>query len=334
MTLPITLIGAGRIGRIHAANIHADARAALRCVVDPAPEAAAEVSAATGARVASLDEALADREVAGVVIASATNTHADLVERIASLGLPIFCEKPLDLSIARAKACVEAVIRNAIPFVLGFNRRYDPDFVRLHDLIRDGVLGNVECVGIVSRDPSPPSPDYVRTSGGLFRDMAIHDLDMARWLLGEDPDEITVSGSSIACPEIGEAGDVDTALTMLRTPKGRLCSVSNSRHASYGYDQRIEVHGSLRAACVGNPPETQILVAGAEGRVRSRTKQFFRERYAEAYRLEMRHFVSVILGQEAPRTTALDGLRALELADAAAQALREKRTISVRYADL
>ncbi len=334
MTLPIALIGAGRIGRLHAANIHADARAALRYVVDPAPKAAANVAAATGARIASLDEALADRDVAGVVIASATDAHADLIERIAPLGLPIFCEKPLDLSVARATACAEATIRRDVPFVTGFNRRYDPDFARLYALIQEGALGNVECIHIVSRDPFPPPLDYVRRSGGLFRDMAIHDLDMARWLLGEDPDEIAASGSSVAFPEIGAAGDVDTALILLRTPAGRLCSVSNSRHASYGYDQRIEVHGSLRTACVGNPPQTQLLVAGAEGRVRSGAKQFFRERYPEAYRLEMRHFVSVILGEEAPRTTVRDGLRALELADAAEQAFREKRTISVQYADL
>ncbi len=333
MTLPIALIGAGRIGRIHAANIHADERAVLRYIVDPAPDAAAEVSAMTGARAVSLDEALADQEVAGVAIASATNTHADLVERIAPLGVPVFCEKPLDLSVARAKVCVEAVTRNDTPFVFGFNRRYDPDFVRLHALMREGVLGNVECVQIISRDPVPPSPDYIRTSGGLFRDMAIHDLDMARWLLGEDPDEIAASGSSIAHSYIGEAGDVDTALIMLRTPAGRLCSISNSRHASYGYDQRIEAHGSLRAARVGNPPETQLLVAGEEGHVRSGNKHFFQDRYAEAYRQEMRHFVSVIMGREAPRTTVRDGLRALELADAAAQAFREKRTVSVRCAD-
>ena len=333
MALPIALTGAGRIGRMHAANIHADERVALRYIVDPSREAAAEVSAMTGARAVSLDEALSDPELAGVAIASATNTHADLVERIARRGLPVFCEKPLDLSVARARDCVEAVARNDIPCVLGFNRRYDPDFARLHALIGDGALGNVECVQIVSRDPFPPSLDYIRTSGGLFLDMAIHDLDMARWLLGEDPAEIAAFGSSVAHPEIGEAGDVDTALIMLRTPGGRLCSISNSRHAAYGYDQRIEVHGSLRTAYAGNPSETQVLVAGEEGRVRSGLKHFFRDRYAEAYRLEMRHFVSVLLGEEAPRTTARDGLRALELADAAAQALRENRTVSVSYAD-
>ena len=333
MALPIALIGAGRIGRIHGANIHADERAALRYVVDVAPEAAAELAAATGARVASLDEALSDPELAGVAIASATNTHADLIERIAPLGVPIFCEKPLDLSVARAKACVEAVTRSATPFVFGFNRRHDPDFARLRALIREGALGNVECVQIVSRDPFPPSADYIRTSGGLFRDMSIHDLDMARWLLGEEPDEIAAFGSSVAHPFIGAAGDVDTALIMLRTPGGRLCSISNSRHASYGYDQRIEVHGSLRTARVGNPPETHLLVAGEEGRVRSRIRNFFPERYAEAYRLEMRHFVSVILGREAPRATVRDGLRALELAAAAAQSLREKRTVSAPTGD-
>jgi myo-inositol 2-dehydrogenase/D-chiro-inositol 1-dehydrogenase len=299
--------------------------------VDPDAEASAELSGMTGAKAVSLNEALDDKDLAGVVIASATHTHADLIERIAGLGIPIFCEKPLDLSTTRARACVDAVKKHGIPFVLGFNRRYDPDFARLHALVRDGILGNVESVQIISRDPSPPSLDYIRASGGLFRDMAIHDFDMARWLLGEEPDEVSASGSSIVDPAIGEAGDIDTALITLRTPGGRLCSISNSRRTSYGYDQRVEVHGSLRTARVENQSETQLLVSGDEGRTRSGIKHFFHDRYAEAYRMEMRHFVSVIMGNETPRTTVQDGLRALELADAAAQALKEKRTIQIQY---
>ncbi len=331
MRLPIVLIGAGRIGRIHGANASADNRIELRYIVDPVADAAAELSAMTGAKAVSLGEALDDKDVAGVVIASATKTHADLIERIAGLGIPIFCEKPLDLSTIRAKACVDAVTKSNIPFVLGFNRRYDPDFVRLHALVRDGVLGNVESIQIISRDPSPPSLDYIRASGDLFRDMAIHDFDVARWLLGEEPDEVSANGSSIVDPAIGEAGDIDTALITLRTPSGRLCSISNSRRTSYGYDQRVEVHGSLRTARVENHPETQLLISGDDGRTGSGIKHFFHDRYAEAYCIEMRHFASVITGSETPRTTVQDGLRALELADAAAQALQEKRTIQVQY---
>ena len=325
------MIGAGRIGRIHGANASADHRIAMRYIVDPDTEAAAELSGMTGAKAVSLNEALDDKELAGVVIASATHTHADLIERIAGLGIPIFCEKPLDLSTSRARACVDTVTKNNIPFVLGFNRRYDPDFARLHALARDGILGNVESVQIISRDPSPPSLDYIRVSGGLFRDMAIHDFDMARWLLGEEPDEVSASGSSIVDPAIGEAGDIDTALITLRTPGGRLCSISNSRRTSYGYDQRVEVHGSLRTARVDNQPETQLLVSSGDGRTGSGIKHFFHDRYAKAYRMEMRHFVSVIMGSETPRTTVQDGLRALELADAAAQALKEKRTVQIQY---
>ena len=331
MRLPIALIGAGRIGRIHGANASADHRIALRYIVDPDGEAAAELSGMTGAKAVSLNEALDDKDIAGVVIASATHTHADLIERIAGLGIPIFCEKPLDLSTSRARACVDTVIKNDIPFVIGFNRRYDPDFARLHALVRDGILGHVESIQIISRDPSPPSPDYIRASGGLFRDMAIHDFDMARWLLGEEPDEVSASGSSIVDPAIGEAGDIDTALITLRTPGGRLCSISNSRRTSYGYDQRVEVHGSLRTARVENQPETQLLVSSGDGRTGSGIKHFFHDRYAEAYRMEMRHFISVIMGNETPRTTVQDGLRALELADAAAQALKEKKTVQIQY---
>lgn len=323
------MIGAGRIGRIHGVNVSSDPRVELRYIVDPVADATAELAVTTGAKAVSLNEALDDKEVAGVVIASATHTHADLIERIADLGTPIFCEKPLDLSTTRARACVDAVTKHGIPFVLGFNRRYDPEFVRLHALVGDGVLGNVESVHIVSRDPAPPSLDYIRVSGGLFRDMAIHDFDVARWLLGEEPDEVSASGGSLVDPAIGEAGDIDTALIILRTPGGRLCSISNSRRTSYGYDQRVEVHGSLRTARVESHPATHLLVSGDDGKTGA--GPFFYERYAESYRMEMRHFVSVIMGNETPRTTVRDGLRALELADAAAQALKEKRTVRVQY---
>ncbi|MEY4679743.1 MAG: hypothetical protein RLZZ276_1392, partial [Pseudomonadota bacterium] len=236
--------GAGRIGQIHAANV-AGAGASLAYVVDVNVDAASALAARHGARVADAETALSDPSVDAVIIASSTDTHADLIERAARVGKPIFCEKPVDLSMERVERCVAAVRAAGVPVLMGFNRRFDPSFAQLRRGIEAGTVGKVELVQITSRDPSPPPPEYVRVSGGLFRDMMIHDLDMARFLLGEEPEQVFATASCLVDPRIAAAGDVDTALVTLRTASGRLCQISNSRRASYGYDQRIEVHGEL-----------------------------------------------------------------------------------------
>ncbi|HVI99897.1 MAG TPA: inositol 2-dehydrogenase [Sphingomonas sp.] len=317
--LNIALIGAGRIGRIHAANIVAEPRLRLSHVVDPMPGAAAEAAAGTGAEVATLDAVLANPDIAGVVIASATDTHLDYSVRAITAGKAVFCEKPIDMDLARARSAEGVLGAPGTKMLLGFNRRFDPNFRALRDRLADGTMGAVETIHIISHDPAPPPIDYVRVSGGLFKDMAIHDFDMARWLLGEEPVEIYAAGTCLIDLAIGAAGDIDTAKCMLRTASGKLCLISNSRRSGYGYDQRIEAfcaHGLVRA---DNVHESTVETWGEAGSATAPLQNFFLDRYAQAYRAEMAHFADVIDGLAAPLAGYDDGVRALALAEAAAK---------------
>jgi len=231
--------GAGRIGQIHAANLAVHPDAELVSVAD----AAEALAANQGARVTTPDDALADDTVDAVIIASSTDTHADLIEASARAGKAIFCEKPIDLDIKRVDACLAVVAECDVPLFVGFNRRFDPSFAALKARLDDGEIGPVEMVSITSRDPGPPPLAYLKVSGGLFRDMMIHDLDMARWLLSEEPVQVFAFVEALVDPAVATVGDVDTAVVVLRTASGRLAQISNSRRAVYGYDQRVEVLG-------------------------------------------------------------------------------------------
>jgi len=329
MTHGICLIGAGRIGRIHAGNLAATPGLALKYVVDPVTDAAKSLADELGAAVTDLDTALADKAVQGVVIASATNTHADLIERAAAAGKAIFCEKPVDLDLTRTAQAIAKAKDAATPLLLGFNRRYDPDFAALKARIDDGSVGRVEMVQITSRDPGPPPVSYIKTSGGLFKDMMIHDLDMARWLLGEEPTHVTAQASCLVDPDIATAGDVDSAMVMLRTASGKLCQISNSRRAVYGYDQRIEVHGSGGMVSAGNRLESSVRLNTGAGERDDKIQHFFLERYAQAYEREAAHFRDILDGRTAPLTTGEDGHKALILAEAAAKSFREGITVAL-----
>jgi myo-inositol 2-dehydrogenase / D-chiro-inositol 1-dehydrogenase len=321
--------GAGRIGTIHAGNIagHPDAR--LHIVVDPDGAAAGRLAGCYGAVVGSRAEALADPAINAVVIASSTDTHADLVEAVARAGKAVFCEKPLDLDHRRAEACVAVARECGAPLMVGFNRRFDPNFARLERQIRQGRIGRLELLTITSRDPAPPPIDYVRRSGGLFRDMTIHDFDMARWLLGEEPVEVFAAASVLVDPAIAEAGDVDTAIVTLRTGSGALCQISCSRRAVYGYDQRIEVLGSNGALRAENVVESTVSFAGADGIISDKPLPFFLERYAESYRRELDHFITAIADSTPPLVGGDDGVKALALADAAFQSSRTGRAVRI-----
>ncbi len=246
--------GAGRIGAIHAGNIARHDGARLLHVVDVNEEAARQLAAQYGARVSSADAALADPAVDAVLIASSTDTHASLIEAAARAGKAVFCEKPIDLDRARVEACLAVVEKTGVTLMVGFNRRFDPNFTKLQAQLRSGRIGKLEMLAITSRDPGPPPLAYIKVSGGLFRDMMIHDLDMARWLLAEEPVEIFAAASCLVDPEIGAAGDVDSAIVTLKTASGTLCQIANSRRASYGYDQRIEAHGAKGMLRAGNSP--------------------------------------------------------------------------------
>lgn len=319
----IAVFGAGRIGRIHASNLHQHVNAQVLHIVDVVEAAAAELAASCGAKVSTVEQALADPKVGAVIIASSTDTHAELVTASARAGKAIFCEKPLDLDIQTARASVEEVARQGVVLCVGFNRRHDPGFDKLKSEISDGAIGDVEVVTIISRDPSPPPAEYVGRSGGLFRDMMIHDLDIARWLLGEEPVRVFASGSVLVDPEIGKAGDVDTAIVVLETASGRLCHITNSRRCSYGYDQRIEVFGSEGMVRAGNATQTRVESANATGFHSEPALPFFLERYADAYRLQLDKFLRVVDGQSLQIPGGEDGLRALEIADAAQRSADE-----------
>ncbi len=321
------LFGAGRIGRIHAANIAAHAGAKLKYVVDVDAAAAAAIAASAGAVVADTKTALADAAVDALLVASPTDTHADLIEAGAGAGKAILCEKPVDLDVARARAAVAAAERAGILLAIGFNRRYDPSFRRIRQGIDDGEIGAVESVLIVSRDPSPPPVSYVQRSGGMFRDMTIHDLDMARWLLGEEPVEVTAQGSCLVDRGIGAAGDIDTAAVTLRTAGGRIAQIANSRRAVFGYDQRIEVCGARGMLAAGNRRATSVELATATGYESDPALPFFLERYADAYRLELDAFVRRLHGEDADFVSGADGVRALEIADACDRSLRTRATV-------
>lgn len=265
-------------------------------------------------------EALIDSsDVDAVVIGTPTDTHYDLIHKAARAGKAIFCEKPVDLSADRIRDCINVVEETGVPFMTAFNRRFDPNFANVQKRIAGGEIGDVEIVTIQSRDPSPPPHSYVKSSGGLFRDMMIHDLDMARFLLGEEPISVYAVGAALVDPEVGKLGDVDTAAVTLTTASGKICQISNSRRASYGYDQRIEVHGSKGMLRADNMLENTVEMATETGFTKAPAQHFFLERYEAAYRLEMAQFVQSISQKAAMTPGITDGLRAQLLADAAAE---------------
>ncbi len=319
--LHIGILGCGRIGQVHARSIGQIENARLIAVADAFAAPAQALAARTGAAIREPLELIESPDIDAVVIGTPTDTHSDLILAAAAAGKAIFCEKPVDMSAARIRECIAAVEAAGVPFLTAFNRRFDPDFATLQARLRDGEIGDVEIVTITSRDPAPPPLSYIESSGGIFRDMMIHDLDMARFLLGEEPVRIFAVGAALIDPQIGRAGDVDTACATLVTGSGRICQISNSRRASYGYDQRLEVHGALGMLRAGNILENTIERAGPTGFERAPAQHFFLERYEAAYRAEMSHFVECVHNGTPPSPGIHDGLRAQLLADAAARSL-------------
>ncbi len=323
------LIGAGRIGRLHAGNLAAEPRVRFTAVADVATAAAEEVAAAHGARVVSVEAAVADADIDAVLIASSTDSHADLIERAARAGKAILCEKPIDLDTQRARQAVAVAEDSGVPLAIGFNRRFDSNFRALKTRLEAGEIGQLETVAITSRDPEPPPIEYLRTSGGLFRDMMIHDFDMLRWLTGEDAVELHAMAANLIDPAIGAVGDVDTAIVTLRMASGRLCQITTSRRAAYGYDQRIECHGSLGMARADNVTLSTVEVADKSGFRRDPAEPFFLERYAAAYKAELAAFVDAMTAGAAPTPSGADGLAALHLADKAAQSAATGQPVKI-----
>jgi len=311
------IIGAGRIGRIHAANVAARKDSEVAIVADADAAAAKSLAESTGGKVGSIDEIFSSSSIDAVAICAPTDMHADLIERAARAKKAIFCEKPIDLDAERVRKCLDVVKSAGATLMVGFNRRFDPNFASVRQRIADGVIGELEIVSITSRDPGPPPISYIARSGGLFRDMMIHDFDMARFLLAEEPIVVSAMASALVDKAIGEAGDVDTAVVIMQTKSGKVAQISNSRRASYGYDQRIEAHGSKGMLQADNIRETTVEFAGATGYSRDKALNFFLERYASAYRDELDAFVSAVNSGGKPRPDGEDGLQANRLADAA-----------------
>ncbi len=328
----IAMFGAGRIGHVHGPNLARSSSFDLAGISDPVAQSASALADRLGCVVLERDQIFADDSIAAVLIASSTNTHAELIEAAARAGKFIFCEKPIDLDSARARSCLRAVEAEQAQLAIGFNRRFDPNFAELKRRLRDGVAGDIEMVSLVSHDPEPPWPAYVRVSGGLFRDMMIHDFDMARWVLGEDPVEVFATGSVLIDPEIGEAGDVDSAMVVMRTESGKLCHINCSRRNLAGYDQRIEVHGSKAKLFADNVLSTSLRLADASGSRLDPPPYASIDRYGESYRRELELFAEGVERGSVSNPDGVDGLNALLLADAATESHHQGRTLAVSLA--
>lgn len=326
----IAILGAGRIAEVHARAIR-EAGAEIASIYDIRADAAATLAGRFGASTAaSAEAAITAPDVDGVIVATSTDTHVDFILASARAGKAVMCEKPVDLSVERAETCREGLKGLGAPVQIGFNRRFDPTHAAVAASVRDGSIGKIENLLIVSRDPAPPPADYIARSGGLFKDMMIHDFDMARFILGEEPTEISASGSVLVDDAIGAAGDIDSASVQMRTASGALCQILNSRRAVYGYDQRIEAFGSAGMVSSDNPRASAILRSDAAvTEAREPLMNFFLDRYAESYRLEILSFLDIITRGAAPAVSFEDGFRALVIAEAAGQALKEGRTVKI-----
>ena len=327
------LFGAGRIGSIHGGNLVRNSQARLVALHDPMQANADRLAGELGCEQMAPDQIFASDDIHAVLICSATDTHADLIEAAIAAGKHVFCEKPIDLSLKRVRLCLERISRSDCKTMIGFNRRFDPHFQALQQQVEAGGVGAVELVSIISKDPAPPPLDYIRVSGGLFRDMTIHDFDMARFLLAEEVVSVSARASCLVDAAIGEAGDVDTAVITMASASGKLAQISNSRRASFGYDQRIEVHGSEGMLVAQNVAENTVLAYNQRGVSSAKPLHFFLERYEAAYRAELDSFIQCLMGEKIKLPTLDDGLQALMLAEAALLSLQQGRNVELSELD-
>jgi myo-inositol 2-dehydrogenase/D-chiro-inositol 1-dehydrogenase len=328
-TARVALVGAGRMGAIHGRNAAANPRLDLALLVDPSPGASRALADELGCRVAALAEALADPDLAGLIVASSTDTHLDIALAGLAAGKAVFCEKPLDLDLARLRSHVAELAAAPAPLYVAFNRRFDPQFRALKAKIAAGAIGALETLQLTSHDPAPPLAAFIPTSGGLFRDFTIHDFDMAHWLLGEAPIEVFAWAARLFDPAIAAAGDFDTARVMLRCASGRLCVISNTRRSGYGYDQRAEAYGSAGMALAANPRTSTVEERTEAGALAAPISSSFPARYADSYAAELDHFADVLEGAAAPLTGYRESLNALVLAEAAGRSVRSGASVRV-----
>ena len=331
-TLQVGLIGAGRIGQVHASTIaYRVASAQLAAVTDPLPGAAQAL--AERFRIPTIADdyraVIGNPEIDAVLICTPTDTHAELITAAAQAGKHIFCEKPVALNLAQTDAAVAAAERAGVTLQIGFNRRFDANFARVRQAVANDEIGEPQIVHIISRDPSPPPINYVKSSGGIFLDMSIHDWDMARFLIGSEIDEVYVQGGVMVDPAIGEAGDIDTHVTLLRFANGVIGTVDNSRQAMYGYDQRVEVFGSKGAIQTDNNyPNNSVLSTGESVR-RDLPLNFFMQRYVDAFATEIAAFVEAVTNGTPAPVSGRDGRQALAAGLAAKKSYAEGRPVKL-----
>ena len=334
MSIRFAILGAGRIGQVHARAVNGNEKAVLAAVFDPVEAAAAAVAERYGAEIRDLDAIAAADDIDAVVLCTPTDLHAQQIELFARAGKAVFCEKPIDLDSARVRDCIDVVNETGTTLMVGFNRRFDPHFMGVKAAIENGSIGAPEMGIITSRDPGAPPADYITRSGGIFKDMMIHDFDMAVFLMGGMPESVMATGSVLVDPAIGELGDFDSASALLRWADGRQLSISNSRRASYGYDQRVEVHGSLGMVAAENEHPVRIEVATASGYARPPLHDFFMTRYIAAYANEINAFISAVDaadggGATGGIPTGIDGLNALLIAEAALESNTTGRRVTI-----
>ena len=330
--LKVGLLGAGRIGQVHASVIAAHECSTLAAISDVYAPAAEELAAKYHAQVRSSDEIIADDAIHAVLIATSTDTHSDLIEAATQAGKAVMCEKPVDLSLERARACLKAVSATGRPVMIGFNRRFDPSFAAIRDSLAAGQIGKAELLSVTSFDPAPPPVEYIKVSGGMFRDMMIHDFDMTNFIMGETPVSISASGACLVDPEIGRAGDIDTAVVTLSYADGKLAVIKNSRRAAYGYDQRLELLGADGLLQAQNMLENTVVKSTGQGVISAKPTYFFIERYMPAYKAEWAAFVAAVQEGDDMPVSLQDGVQALAMAEAAQRSFDSSKP--VRLADV
>jgi len=327
--LKVGLLGAGRIGQVHAAAIAGNPGSVLAAISDVNRPAAETLAEQCGADARNSEEIISDDSIDAVLIATSTDTHSDLIEAATAAGKAVLCEKPVDLSLERAQACLKAASGTGKPVMIGFNRRFDPNFAAVKSSFEAGDIGKGELLSITSFDPAPPPVAYVKVSGGLFRDMMIHDFDMANFIMGTLPVTVSAVGTSIVDPDIGAAGDVDTAVVTMTYADGRLAVIRNSRRAVYGYDQRLELLGSEGLLQAENILEHTVVKSTAAGVSAAKPTYFFLERYMPAYRAEWAAFVEAVTRGTTLPVTLEDGVAALAMAEAATRSAKTGAPVSL-----
>ena len=331
MKINLAIIGAGRIGKVHALAINNSKIANLVYIYDPDEEIAKKFSVEFNCIVSNVDNIKKDKQIDAVIICSPTDTHVELICIFSNYKKAIFCEKPIDLDIKKVRKCLETIEKNKTQFMIGFNRRFDPHFQSLKNSLKQDKIGNIETIIITSRDPGLPPINYLKQSGGIFKDMTIHDFDMAIFLLDELPVEIYSSASILIDDQIKEVEDFDTASVILKTLSGKQIIISNSRRSSYGYDQRIEVHGSLGMVSAENQRPVSIEIANSQGFTKPPLHHFFMTRYIDAYAEEINYFVNSLKSGSEIKPNGIDGLNALIIAEAAKSSLLKGKNLPIKY---